>query len=39
MTEKTNYILLFYAPLLKKDEVMAAKGTHTIAVVNGIEKY
>ena len=39
MTEKTNYILLFYAPLQKKDEVMAAKGTHTIAVVNGIEKY
>lgn len=38
-TEKTNYILLFYAPLQKKDEVMAAKGTHTIAVVNGIEKY
>ena len=39
MTEKTNYILLFYAPLQTKDEVMAAKGTHTIAVVNGIEKY
>ena len=39
MTEKTNHILLFYAPLQKKDEVMAAKGTHTIAVVNGIEKY
>ena len=39
MTEKTNYILLFYAPLQKKDEVMAAKGTHTIAVVSGIEKY
>lgn len=39
MTQKTNYILLSCALLQKKDEVMAAKGNHTIAVVNGSEKY
>ena len=39
MTQKTNYILVSCALLQKKDEVMAAKGNHTIAVVNGCEKY
>ena len=39
MTKKSNYILLSCALLQKKDEVMAAKGNHTIAVVNGSEKY
>ena len=39
MTQKSNYILLSCALLLKQDEVMSAKGNHTIAVVNGSEKY
>ena len=39
MTQKSNYILLSCALLQKQDEVMSAKGNHTIAVVNGSEKY
>lgn len=39
MTQKSNYVLLSCALLQKKEEVMAAKGNHTIAVVNGPEKY
>ena len=39
MTQKSNYILLACALLQKQDEVMSAKGNHTIAVVNGSEKY
>ena len=39
MTQKTDYILLSCALLQKKDEVMAAKGNHTIAVVNAVKKY
>ena len=39
MTQKSNYILLSCALLQKQDEVMSGKGNHTIAVVNGSEKY
>lgn len=39
MTQKSNYILLSCALLQRQDEVMSAKGNHTIAVVNGSEKY
>lgn len=39
MTKKTNYVLLSCALLQKEEEVMSAKGNHTIAVVNGSEKY
>ena len=39
MTQKSNYVLLSCALLQKKEEVMAAKGNHTIGVVNGTEKY
>ena len=39
MTQKSNYVLLSCALLQKKEEVMSAKGNHTVAVVNGSEKY
>ena len=39
MTQKSNYIFLSSALLQKPDEVMSAKENHTIAVVNGSEKY
>lgn len=39
MTQKSNYILLSCALLQKQNRVMPAKGNHTIAVVNGSEKY
>ena len=39
MTQKSNYILLSCVLLQRQDEVMSAKGNHTIAVVNGSEKY
>ena len=39
MTRKSNYVLLSCVLLQKQDEVLSAKGNHTIAVVNGGEKY
>ena len=39
MTQKSNNVLLSCALLQKKEEVMSAKGNHTIAIVNGTEKY
>ena len=39
MAQESNYVLLSCALLKKKEEVMSAKGNHTIAVVNGSEKY
>lgn len=38
-SQKSTYVLLSCALLQKQDEVISAKGNHTIAVVNGSEKY
>ena len=39
MTRKSNYVLLTCALLDNKEEVMSAKGNHTLAVFNGPETY
>ncbi|CAB4038959.1 Hypothetical predicted protein, partial [Paramuricea clavata] len=39
MTRNSNFILLSFALLQDTDDVMAAKGNHTIGVVNGKEDY
>lgn len=39
MTRNTSFILLSFALLQGADDVMSAKGNHTIAVVKGAEKY
>jgi hypothetical protein len=39
MTRNSNFILLSFALLQSSEDVMAAKGNHTIAVVNGKEDY
>ena len=39
MTRNSNFILLSFALLQLSEDVMAAKGNHTIAVINGKEDY
>ncbi len=39
MTRNSNFILLSFALLQASEDVMAAKGNHTFAVVNGKEDY
>ena len=39
MTRNSSFILLNFALLQAVDDVMAAKGNHTIAVVKGKEDY
>ena len=39
MTRNSSFILMSFALLHSDDEVMAAKGNHTIAVVKGKEDY
>ena len=39
MTRSSNFILMSFAILQSTDDVLAAKGNHTIAVVKGKEDY
>lgn len=39
MTRNSNFILMSFALLYPSQDIMAAKGNHTIAVVNGKEDY
>ena len=39
MTRNSNFILLSFSLLQASEDVMAAKGNHTIAVVRGKEDY
>ena len=39
MTRNSNFILMSFALLHPSQDIMAAKGNHTIAVVNGKEDY
>ena len=39
MTKNSSFILMSFALLHSDDEVMAAKGNHTIAAVKGKEDY
>ena len=39
MTRSSNFILMSFALLQSSDDIMAAKGNHTVAVVKGIEDY
>ena len=37
--KSSNFILMSFAPLQSSDDIMAAKGNHTVAVVKGKENY
>jgi hypothetical protein len=39
MTNTYNFVIFSFALLQKTDDVMSARGNHTIAVVKGAEKY
>ena len=39
MTRSSNYILMTFGLLDASEDIMAAKGNHTIAVVKGKEDY
>ena len=39
MTNSYNFVIFSFALLQKTDDVMSARGNHTIAVVKGAEKY
>lgn len=39
MTHSSNFVIFSFSLLQKTDDVMSAKGNHTIAVVKGTEKY
>ena len=39
MTRSSNFILMSFAILQSTDDVLAANGNHTIAVVKGKEDY
>ena len=39
MTRTSNYILMSFGILQSSDDIMSAKGNHTIAVVKGKEDY
>jgi hypothetical protein len=39
MTNSCNFVIFSFALLQKTDDVMSARGNHTIAVVKGAEKY